>query len=418
MQNPSTPESLIATSLQTDSHPSTLTQTPVEVAPADNPSGSGPDEPPLLFLPTPYDRSYEYLDPDEAELQAELIETLRHISETTFKDSGHATRSVHAKSHGLLHVDFAVMEDLPPVLAQGIFAKAGHYPAVIRLSTVPGDVLDDAVSTPRGMAIKVVGVAGDRLPGTEDDVTQDFILVNSGPEFSAAGAKKFAGMLKLLAATTDKAPGLKKALSAVLQGTEKLIEAVGGKSGTIKALGGHPETHILGETFYSQVPILFGDYMAKVSVVPVSSSLRNLTDLELDLSGKPNGLREAVIDYFRENAAEWELRVQLCTDIEKMPIEDASVVWSEEQSPYIAVARLRAMPQQAWSEELSVAVDDGMAFNPWHAIAAHRPLGSIMRIRQAAYAMSAQYRAEHNGLKQIIEPRNLNIFNDGMSSIM
>jgi hypothetical protein len=411
MQNLTPPETLLTDALQPATEPR-LTPTRLDLAPADQLLDADPEFQPVLLQPIPYDRRYEYLDPDEAELQAELIATLRQISETTFKDSEHATRSVHAKSHGLLHVEFSVVENLPPVLAQGIFAQAGRYPAVIRLSTVPGDILDDAVSTPRGMAIKVVGVSGERLPGTEGDVTQDFILVNSGPAFSAAGAQKFAGMLKLLAATTDKAPGLKKALSAVLQGTEKIIEAVGGKSGTIKALGGHPETHILGESFYSQVPILFGDYMAKVSVVPVSSSLKSLTDLELDLSGKPNGLREAVIDYFRENGAEWELRVQLCTDIEKMPIEDASVVWDEEQSPYVAVARLRAMPQQAWTEELSVAVDDGMAFSPWHGIAAHRPLGSIMRIRQAAYAMSAQYRAEHNGLKQILEPKTLKMFGD------
>ena len=39
-----------------------------------------------------------------------------------------------------------------------------------------------------------------------------------------------------------------------------------------KALGGHPETNILGETFYSQAPIRYGDYLAKVAVAPVFSS--------------------------------------------------------------------------------------------------------------------------------------------------
>ena len=31
---------------------------------------------------------------------------------------------------------------------------------------------------------------------------------------------------------------------------------------TVATLGGHPETHILGETFYSQAPVLFGDFIA------------------------------------------------------------------------------------------------------------------------------------------------------------
>lgn len=40
----------------------------------------------------------------------------------------------------------------------------------------------------------------------------------------------------------------------------------------------------------------------------------------------------------------WELRVQLCVDIEKMPREDASVEWPQDLSPYVTVARPRARP--------------------------------------------------------------------------
>ncbi|MEO6117769.1 MAG: catalase family protein [Methylotenera sp.] len=355
-----------------------------------------------------YDAKYEVSEESEAETSAELVETLHSISETTFKDSGHTTRSVHAKSHGLLRGELTVLEGLPPVLAQGIFAKVGSWPVVMRFSTVPGDMLDDSVSTPRGLAIKVVGVEGERLQGSESDVTQDFVLVN-GPAFLTPGAKKFLSSLKLLATTTDRAPTLKKALSAVLRGTEKIIEAFGGESPTIKAMGGHPETHILGESFFSQVPMLFGPYMAKVSIAPVSAELQALTNAPLNVNGKPNGLRDAVVEFFATNQAEWELRVQLCTDLETMPIEDASVVWSEEQSPYIAVARITATPQVAWSEARSVAVDDGMSFSPWHGVIAHRPIGSIMRIRKVAYEMSARLRNEHNARK-IVEPKNLDDF--------
>lgn len=357
-------------------------------------------------VPVTYDPSFEIADEDEAETRDELVKTLHGISETTFKDSGHATRSVHAKSHGLLRAELRVLDDLPPVLAQGIFAKPGTWPVVMRLSTVPGDILDDSVSTPRGLAIKVVGVEGERLPDSEGAVTQDFVLVN-GPAFSAPGAKKFLTVLKLLALTTDKAPGLKKALSAIFRGTERAIEAMGGKSGTLRALGGHPETHILGETFFSQVPILFGPYMAKISIAPISTELKLLVHAPLNVNGKPNGLRDAVIEFFASTAGEWELRVQLCTDLHTMPVEDASVAWPEEQSPYIAVARITAQPQQAWSEARARAVDDGMSFSPWHGIAAHRPIGSVMRIRKLAYEMSAKFRAVHND-RRIDEPRDLN----------
>ncbi|WP_159107365.1 hypothetical protein [Azospirillum sp. B506] len=49
--------------------------------------------------------------------------------------------------------------------AQGLFARAGNCPATLRLSTTPGDILPDNVSTPRGLVVKMPGVSGERLPG-------------------------------------------------------------------------------------------------------------------------------------------------------------------------------------------------------------------------------------------------------------
>lgn len=355
--------------------------------------------------PLPYNPSYEVEEEGEAETRAGLLETLHKISDIVYQDSGHARRSVHAKSHGLLVGQLRVLEGLPPDYAQGMFQGGASYPVVMRLSSTPGDMLDDKVSTPRGLALKVVGVPGERLSDGLGDVTQDFVMVN-GSVFLAPGPKKFLGSLKLLAGTTDKAPGLKQALSAALRGTEKVIEAVGGESATIKSLGGHPETHVLGETYFTQVPILYGPYMAKLALFPVSPELKALTDAKVDLHDRPDGLRDAVIAHFARHGGEWELRVQLCTGLDEMPIEDASVEWPQEKSPYFPVARLTAQPQQAWNDGLARAIDDGMQFSPWHCLAAHRPIGSIMRVRQAAYRMSAGLRAQRNGAP-LVEPRDI-----------
>lgn len=347
-------------------------------------------------IPLRYTPSVEVVEDDEQETIQQLIETMTKIQQKTFEDGGHALRSVHAKSHGLIEARLIVADDLPPHLAQGLFAKGGTYPVVMRFSAIPGDLLDDNVSAPRGLSIKVNDVDGVRLPGAEGATTQDFVMVN-GPVFSAPNAKKFLATLKLLAATTDKAPGLKKALSTALQGVEKVVEALGGESATLKALGGHPETNVLGETYYSQVPLLYGEYMAKVSIAPTSAALRALTDAKVDLDD-PDGLRAAVVAFFSTQGGEWEVRVQLCTDIGKMPIEDASVEWDEDESPYVTVARLVAEPQPAWTAARSAVVDDRLAFSPWHGIAAHRPLGSVNRARKPAYERSKRFRAEHNGV--------------------
>jgi hypothetical protein len=360
---------------------------------------------PITAAPLAYEPRFEVLEDGETETCEQLIKTLLGISKTTFRDSGHAMRSVHAKSHGLLRGELQVLPGLSKVLAQGIFARPGSWPLVIRLASTPGDILDDSVSTPRSMAVKVIGVQGERLGGSANARTQDLVLV-TGAAFGAPTAKKFLSTLKLLAHTTDKAPKLKNALSAVLRGTEKVVEALGGESGTIKAIGGYPETHILGETFYSQAPILFGPYMAKVAVAPVSPELVKLINSPLNVNGKPNGLREAVVAFFSEHAAVWEVRVQLCVDLESMPIEDSSVPWPQVTSPYLPVARIMVPRQLAWSEARSKAIDDGMSFSPWHGIAAHRPIGSIMRVRKLAYEMSAKFRADRNG-QPMLEPDNL-----------
>ncbi|MEH3144847.1 MAG: catalase family protein [Methylobacterium frigidaeris] len=354
---------------------------------------------PLRFSP-----DLESPGPDEAETHAEMIATFRRIQETTLADYGHAVRGVHAKAHGLLTGTVEVLPDLPPPLAQGLFARPGSHEAVLRLSTNPGDILDDSVSTPRGLAVKVLDVEGERLPGAGGR-SQDFVLANA-PAFTAPDAGAFLRSLKLLAATTDTPQILKKALSATLRGVETVLEGLGTRSPTVIGLGGHPETHILGETFYSQAPLRWGDHVAKVSVAPVSADLIALTGASLDVNGRPNGLREAVTEFFRTRTGVWEIRAQLLTDPETMPVEDASVPWPEEESPYRAVARITVPPQESWNEARARSLDDGLSFSPWHGLAAHQPLGSIMRARRAVYPPSAGFRSTHNGCP-IHEPSRL-----------
>ena len=169
-------------------------------------------------------------------------------------------------------------------------------------------------------------------------------------------------------------------------------------------MGGQPATHILGETFYTQTPFLYGPYVCKFALAPVSPGLTALTKKPIDVNGKPDALRESVIEHFGQAGGEWELRVQLNTGLDAMPIEDASVPWPEDKSPYVAVARISVPAQNAWSAEAKAAVDDGLAFAPWHGLAAHRPLGGVNRARNGTYTSSAKFRGSHTGCP-MHEPR-------------
>ena len=113
-----------------------------------------------------------------------------------------------------------------------------------------------------------------------------------------------------------------------------------------------------------------------------------------------------MIEPFAVTGAAFELRVQLATDLDKMPIEDASARWDENESPYRVVGVLRFSPQSAWSEPKSQAWDERMAFNPANSLEAHRPLGQVMRARLFVYERLQDWRRRTNAVRKI-EPMSL-----------
>jgi len=358
-----------------------------------------------LNPPVRFDPSVEKVQPDEGDTIKDLEGSFRTILDTTSKDYGHAVRSVHAKAHGLAKGKLTVRDGLPPELAQGLFARPGTYEAIARISTNPGDILDDSISVPRGFALKLLGVEGERLPGSEGDTTQDFILVN-GPAFSAPDAKAFGKNLKMLAATTDKAEGGKKVLSGVLQAVDTALEAVGIQSATIQQMGGAPNVHPLGETYWSQTPFRYGDHIAKFQLQPVAKTLTELTGDTVNTADRPDALREVVNEVLVSQGGTWELKVQLNRDLDKMPVEDATQEWKEDDSPFQTVAVLEIPPQSSWVHGESDQLEDKLAYNIWHGLAAHRPLGGINRARNEPYKFSADYRGRFNGCP-MHEPRTL-----------
>lgn len=347
--------------------------------------------PPLRFDP-----AYEQPEADEAAHIAALTDVFTRMSQTVAEAQGHAHRAVHAKGQGLLKAELQIFEGLPSELAHGLFARPGRHDALVRLSSPPAEQLPDSVSTPRAIALKVLDVEGQRLPGDEEQHTQDFLMVN-GPAFSTPGVAGFLRSSKLLAATTERMPRTKKVISATLRTAEAALESVGGESSTLKGMGGEPQRHPLGETYFSQVPYLYGPFMAKFSLAPVSPALQALHGQAL--ASTDDTQREAVVAFFAalQEPAVWALRVQLCRDLEQMPLEDASVAWPEELSPWQTVAHLIVGQQAAWDPSASPQAEDKLAFAPWHTLAAHRPLGSINRARRVVMQASRTFRSGFNG---------------------
>lgn len=96
----------------------------------------------------------------------------------------------------------------------------------------------------------------------------------------------------------------------------------------------------------------------------------------------------------------FEIRAQLWTNAETQPIEDASVEWPTEESPYFTVARIRLPAQDAYSDARRRYFDDIMTFRPAYSLAAHRPLGSVMRDRLQVYKALSTFRYRENGIAE------------------
>lgn len=341
--------------------------------------------------------------------EADTFEGIRKAfvseSETVAKKSGTFMRTSHAKATGLLTGTLTVESGLPADLAQGLFATAGTYEALVRFAQGPGEILDDKISTHRGVGLKILGVSGEHIPQSRETATQDWLLA-PGPAFIHSTAKTFATDFRMGASKAGGMPeALKGAVSAVSRVTNAALDAVGAKSKFLDFFG-HPSQHPLGETYFSQVPFRYGDHIAKLALVPSDLTLATLGERAIDADGDPDAFRTAMVNYFSRNEASFDIRIQLATDLDTMPVEDASTEWPQEESEYRTVATLAVPAQTAWSEARHRYFDERLSFQPAHSLAAHRPLGGIMRARLAVYD-HLQDQRQHANKVSPVEPRSV-----------
>ncbi|MFI6438053.1 catalase family protein [Streptomyces sp. NPDC050759] len=339
----------------------------------------------LARRPHDYTRSYVRYSPDLAD---------KHR---------HGLRDAHAKSHGVLAGELRVRSGLSAPLAQGLFAEPATYSVIVRFSSAPGDLRSDQVPVQRGIAIKVIGAPG---PRALDDghTTQDFLLVNR-PTLPFGNIAEYAKLQDLLEKQPSQSDQQLQLTGAAARVAAKALTRVGRPLPPAVETLAAANHHSLGWTFHSMAELRYGDHVAKISAAPRSANVRALTGSQVDKKAGESALRDLVADFFAHDSAD-DIRAQLGTDLERMPVEDASVLWPEELSPHETVAVMHLPPQDAYSDARCRHVDDVLSFSPWHALQAHRPLGSIMRSHRAAYPASSDFRHRFNGI-QPQEPSNI-----------
>ena len=317
--------------------------------------------------------AHEHIPPHEA---ADTLDLAARLKAKIIRDNptGIMRRDAHPKMHGVVKAEFIVEPDLPPALRIGVFAEPKTYQAWIRFSNQDGTIQADKARDIRGMAIKLMGVPGEKLLEAEQhEQTQDFIVISTNV-FVTRDVAEFDAMIKAMTSGTWQ--------KIVFFGTHwRVIWNL------IKSL--KKFANPLQMRYWSTTPYLFGDTAVKYSAIP------HRTDDDVPADPGPDYLRQAMVKQLAQGEALFDFAVQLQTDASRMPIEDPGKEWKESESPFRKVATIRIL-QQTFDSEEQRTFGENLSYTPWHSLPAHRPLGGINRARQIVYNAISEFRHQYN----------------------
>lgn len=344
--------------------------------------------------------------------QAELDQVIANVIDHTEKSpdrepTKRAVRSAHAKAYGLVRASVTVLSDVPAEYAQGIYATPGTYEAAIRYSNGLAHVLPDAyLGAACGMAFKIFGVPGTSLLDDEADAgTFDYNLINN-PTFFCNTVRDYVAIEPLFAAlpaAMAQEAGRKQWLHDFLTcgGTLPPEEWLWDELSAMLSFNSIGRQNLLSSSYWSMGALRHGDYIAKVRTTPTMP----VSHQAIDVTSDPNAYRTALVAELGERDHSFDLQVQLCTDLELMPVENTSRDWPEALSPFVTVARID-IPRQDISSDANLEAADVISITPWRVREEHRPLGEIMEVRREVYRQSSIARHRVNGQERR-EPANL-----------
>jgi catalase len=304
------------------------------------------------------------------ELVAEMIEGIEAVT-LTEKKNGVVPRFNQAKTIACVNAEFRVHDDIPAELKQGIFSQPASYSAMLRFANASNR--DDSKKDIRGLSIRVKNVDGPVLWG--EPGFQDFLL-NSYPALFVATPEDFLSFIR--------ARQKGKELGFFLNPFDSHLKSLWI---VFKARKKHLSP--LDIRYWSTVPYRLGKTggpVIKYSITPCSS---HKTTKVVDAG--ENQLRSAIKAHLQQGEACFHFGVQKQIDPGTMPIEDASVIWDEGESPFQTVATI-TIADQNFDNPQSLANCEQSSFNPWQCLAAHEPLGRMNEVRKLVYDHAAQLR--------------------------
>jgi hypothetical protein len=319
--------------------------------------------------------------------------------------SGRAVRGAHAKTFGVCKAEVQILRNVPSAYAQGIYATPGRHGALIRFSSASNHLgADVTLGGVLGCAVKIFGLPGAKLVEDEpESATFDLVLKNN-PMFIANTAKHYR-MIQEIGNDAPQymargKPGFHELLTEFVtgKGTFEQSDWAWDELFAFVKISQTPVRNPLLTTFWSMAAVRHGDYVAKIRLAPATENTTRVIHRELDLRVRPEVFVPTLMDELQANAFDFDLQVQLCTDLEAMPVNDTTVEWPEKLSPFVTVGRVH-VPRQDISGTANFEKTDALAFNQWRVTEEHRPLGEIMQVRRI-YSASAKLRRTLNNQPQ------------------
>jgi hypothetical protein len=304
---------------------------------------------------------------------------LRALLEDRQRQTAPQLRSMHPKGVACLAAEFQVPDAIPDHLAHGLFARPGTYRAWVRLSNAVA--WDDREPDFHGFALKILGVAGARLPEPDGEPDAQDIILNDTPIF-------FVPDVRAMYAFLARRFGLENA-GTPPEEMGRILAAEHPRAIELFAALARPAPAPLEVGYWSCVPSRLGPHVVKYFAKP-----RFDGPPTENRAGSPNFARDTLVAWLttRAQPAHFDFHVQLREDPATMPLDDATVEWT---SPFHQVAEL-TIPAQTFDTGERDALGERLAFNPWRTLPEHEPLGSLNRARRAAYRSSATVRRTAN----------------------
>jgi hypothetical protein len=360
----------------------------------------------------PYTPDVDVAEPHfDENLKTVIEKTESYIAESvTAEGTGQAVRDAHAKGYGVVRGEVEILDGLPAEYAQGIYATPGVHDALVRFSNgSPHAGADARLGTAIGLALKMFDIDGPTLLDDEPDTrTFDYANIN-GPIFFCNTVDHYLFIQELfLEAPTYFAqgrPGAHRFFSDFVTGKGTLDQEnwAWDELLAMMKLKQIPSVNVLLSNYWTMGAVRHGDYIAKIRIAPDPVSADAVVRRTIDPAVASEVIRPALVAELQERPYEFDIQVQLCTDLQRTPVEDLTVEWPEQLSPYVTVAKLR-LPQQDISGEDNLEKMDALSFTPWRVTAEHAPLGNIMRARREVYRQSSRLRHELNHQRRE-EPR-------------